>query len=334
VGQHIADAAGIANPLDIGEHHIGSISLSRPLVDFREADIEPTADLLAEETTALEAELRRWTPEANPPMVEGLASTLNERISRLLTELSLSPTGVLDLPRMAAVVGARTVATRRLAEAASDFGILTPAGDVAWVAGPTLLRWSAGLGARIDIEDLVEEDLRSLSEATGETIGLALYDADKGSAAFARTFNGTHRVRYVLELGDIPLHAGAAGKAILAHLPFEPSLDLSTFTERTLTNREELVRDLERIRSRGWAIGVGERIPEAYGIAAPFFVDGAVRGSVTITIPRHRVDESLVEDLGHAVLQTCRKVTRLLSINPHNQAQLEEKAEGGALLNS
>jgi hypothetical protein len=137
--------------------------------------------------------------------IEGLASTLNERITRPLTQLSLKPTDVLVLSRRAAVIGAWTAATRRLADAASDFGVLTRAGDRAWLAGPTLSCWSAEFGgAKADTEDLVAEDLRGLPQVTGETTGLALYGADKGSASLPRTFNGTHRVRYVLELVHIP----------------------------------------------------------------------------------------------------------------------------------
>ena len=50
------------------------------------------------------------------------------------------------------------------------------------VSRPGLLRWSASIGAAHDLSELVDEDLQAISEQTGETITLALYDAVTGSA--------------------------------------------------------------------------------------------------------------------------------------------------------
>jgi DNA-binding IclR family transcriptional regulator len=75
---------------------------------------------------------------------------------------------------------------------------------------------------------------------------------------------------------------------------------------------------LEQIRARGWATGEGERIPEAYGTAAPFFINGKVGGSITITVPRYRMENVISEDLAAAVHSSAAKITRLLSTENPN----------------
>lgn len=164
---------------------------------------------------------------------------------------------------------------------------------------------------------MIGDDLRELSEATGETVGVALLDPGSRTAHVAATHTtGASGVRYILEVGSrLPLHAGAAGKAILAYLPQQASeeVTLESFTERTLTSTEALKVELKQIRTRGWATGDGERIPEAYGTAAPFFINGEVRGSITITMPRHRMENVISENLAACVLSSAAKIKRASS---------------------
>jgi DNA-binding IclR family transcriptional regulator len=317
LGQHIPDAAGVAVPFSLSEHVIGSVSLSRPRNEFDQASIPATTDLLQRAAAELESAARSASQEPAVREKRDLPpATLIERISRLLTELCARPMTELGSGRLAEVVGAGSVASRRLAEAATESGLMTQISPRSWIAGPTLLRWAAELGPQAKLTDLIVDELRDLAQQTGETVGLALLDHNTGAAHMAATYAGSDcGVRYVLEIGSqIPLHAGAAGKAILAHIPaVVDSINLEAFTERTLTNPNSLKADLDQIRLRGWAIGDGERIPEAYGIAAPFFIDGTVRGSLTITIPRYRVQEAPIENLTAAVRASAERVTKLLS---------------------
>ena len=112
------------------------------------------------------------------------------------------------------------------------------------------------------------------------------------------------------------LYAGAGGKAILAHCPPGDldALTLEPLTERTQTDRRALENDLQTIRERGWATGEGERIPDAFGVSAPYFVDGNVAGSITATVTRLRLPELDVEALAHMVQRSAQQLTRALSV--------------------
>ncbi|WP_368680426.1 IclR family transcriptional regulator C-terminal domain-containing protein (plasmid) [Rhodococcus opacus] len=72
---------------------------------------------------------------------------------------------------------------------------------------------------------------------------------------------------------------------------------------------------MDGVRVRGWAAGDGERIPDAFGIAAAYFVDGVVAGSVTVTIPRFRVPEVDIDAVAEKIVHAAREVTALLTVS-------------------
>jgi DNA-binding IclR family transcriptional regulator len=310
IGQHIPDAAGIGVPFTVNDRLFGSLSLSRPRNEFKESDIRAGAEMLAEAAGTLESLLTHHDPTRTRgedlPGTE--SSALIHRIAAVITAFSAEPLAELTLTGLSNLWGTRSVATRRLADSARDVGLLITLDNGAWTAGPTLLRWSASLGAAHSLPQLVDEDLRELSGQTGETTTLALYDPDTGGADIVRTIAGARNVRYVLEEGEeIPLTSGAAGKAILAHLPADESARIGAKSGVP-------AQELNLIRSRGWAATDSERVPDAHGIAAPFFVNGAVRGSVAVTVPNHRVAGTPSTELTNAVVSTAQKLSRLLTV--------------------
>ena len=102
---------------------------------------------------------------------------------------------------------------------------------------------------------------------------------------------------------------------MLAHCPPEimRSQTLQPLISRSPTSIGQLESDLRQIRDTGWAQAEGERIPDAFGLAAPFFADGAVAGSLTFTIPRFRVDEVDMSKLTTMLARTAQQITALRS---------------------
>jgi DNA-binding IclR family transcriptional regulator len=321
IGQHIPDAAGIGVPFTVNDRLFGSLSLSRPRNEFKESDIEAGAELLREAARELESLLTERAGSRNKGQVlpEAESSALIQRIAAIIAAFCSEPMAELSLQDLSTLWGTRSVATRRLAGSTGEVGLMTTLNNGAWAAGPTLLRWSASLGSGHDLPQLADEDLRELSGQTGETTTLALYDADSQVAHIGRTIAGARNVRYVLEEGEeIPLTAGAAGKAILAHLPGQESARIGQ--EAGVSEQE-----LEQIRSQGWAATDSERVPDAHGIAAPFFVNGIIRGSVTVTVPNHRVAGTPPAELTSAVVSTAHRLSRLLTVK---SARLPAAREG------
>ena len=183
-------------------------------------------------------------------------------------------------------------------------------------------RGDAGGGALAQVPGRGDERAR-LRDGTrpghtsGETVGLIVFNPTSATATIAAEARGTVPIGYSLGIGSqIPLYAGAAGKAILAHCPPEivQSQSLDPVTPRSPRAMEQLEKDLQLIRDTGWAHAEGERVPDAVGLAAPFFADGAVAGSLTFTIPRFRIDSVDVPALTTMLTLAARQITGLLSI--------------------
>ena len=92
------------------------------------------------------------------------------------------------------------------------------------------------------------------------------------------------------------LHTIAAGKAILVELPqyrVEEIIDqwgLPTRTEHTITDREELQRELDEIQKRGFAINKGESDEGVRALAVPVHKpNGQILGGISVSGPKYRM---------------------------------------------
>ncbi|ELB95151.1 IclR family transcriptional regulator C-terminal domain-containing protein [Rhodococcus opacus] len=333
VGQHFALAAGVAAPFRFGGL-LGAVSVTRPRYDTTDADLlrfAPQVQDAARRLSALPPEPVNspvLVRESNPAPVASAGGSVTTpgseggsavaRFERLLAALVAESAGLETTGRrLARRIGANPATAAKLLGTALECGLALRRGERA-VAGPRLLYWAAALGATAGVVSVTAHIVAALAADTGETIGLAEFDSRSRHAQLTTVVPGSRPLHYGLATGvDIPLHAGAAGKAILAELPGEvlDGLALTQYTERTVRSRAELEDDLDGVRVRGWAAGDGERIPDAFGIAAAYFVDGVVAGSVTVTIPRFRVPEVDIDAVAEKIVHAAREVTALLTVS-------------------
>ena len=112
-------------------------------------------------------------------------------------------------------------------------------------------------------------------------------------------------------------YAAALGHAILAFLPTEAAstiLDSSTLvalSDRTLTDKRQIMARLEEVRHQGFAVSDGEN---AYGlrtVAAPlFWPNGSVRAAISLTIKSERQGlQDFVSSAVPKLLSTAKTIT-------------------------
>ncbi len=97
------------------------------------------------------------------------------------------------------------------------------------------------------------------------------------------------------------MHARAACRAVLAHLPHEQvatmfdGVPLEAMTSRTITNFDELVVNLATVRRLGYALDYEEFVAGVVCVAAPYFAaDGTPAGSFTVAVPASRFERRRV----------------------------------------
>lgn len=319
IGQQFPLAAGAAAAFScLGL--TGSVSITKPRYLTEDADLARFGPMAQAAARAVETQCPGPPVPANLPAgtAHPAGGTALERMTRLLAVLVAEPAGVHPGQSLAGKLGANIATTHRLVATATATGLALTDGTTLH-PGPRLLHWAARLGPARDIPALTRHILGELAETTGETIGLAQLDPATGTAEMTTVINGVQPLHYGLAAGvTIPLYAGAAGKAILAHCPPDTldHLELAPLTERTPIDRHSLLEDLQAIRDRGWATADGERIPDAYGLSAPYFIDGTIAGSITATVARFRVPHLDLDALAHAIQDAAHRITRLLTITP------------------
>lgn len=142
---------------------------------------------------------------------------------------------------------------------------------------------------------LAREKVEELAEETRERAQFLAEEHGQGVYMFRAA--GHHAVRTDPGLGKrIPLHSTAAGKAILAYLP-EQQVDeiieqsgLSRHTANTITDRDELFEELDRIRERGYSTNDQENVEGLRAVGVPVrYRDVRVLGALSVSGPTKRM---------------------------------------------
>lgn len=116
-----------------------------------------------------------------------------------------------------------------------------------------------------------------------------------------------------------PMYCTGVGKAILAYLPREYieeyllAKPMEAVTEHTITTREGLLKELEVIRGRGYAVDDEEIEPGLHCIAAPIFNHkGQARMAISIAFPYGRMWdldwEQAVQDVRYYASQISERL--------------------------
>ena len=140
------------------------------------------------------------------------------------------------------------------------------------------------------------DDLR---HGTGETVSL---DIKVGMEKIKlQQLLGTHNILFV---GVPPyyeyLWSGSMGKSLLAQLPDDELkaildyIELKPLTPRTITDKRQFRREIEKVRERGYATGYGETDLSIAGISAPIH-NYCVPASLSLIGPFERLTTHMID---------------------------------------
>ena len=168
--------------------------------------------------------------------------------------------------------------------------------------GPVLLRYAGRRTSRPDLVALASASLEQLARSSGETANLGV--ATPTAVEMLDQRDSRHILGSANWVGRrVPHHGSAIGKVFLAEgaLP-PPSGRLERLAPQTITDLEELVRDLDTAHARGYAIAVDELEEGLWAVAAPVRdAGGNVVAALSISGPTVRLRDGLLDDLGRLV---------------------------------
>lgn len=215
------------------------------------------------------------------------------------------PVGLSELARRLDIP--KSTVQRSLATLA-DLGWIRPDGHdgTRWVLGDRV----RALSERIDdlgrLREAALPILEQLNRETAETIHLAVPEGNL--ARLVERQDSQHALRLVKAIGTrTVMHAGAAGKAMLAYLP-QREIDsyiaggLSPVTGHTITDPAKLLEEIQAIRKRGYAIGEEELTEGIVSVAAAVCPGGGRPvASISISGPSTRLKAQQYKTYGKLV---------------------------------
>jgi DNA-binding IclR family transcriptional regulator len=182
----------------------------------------------------------------------------------------------------------------RIAGTLAHRGFLVSDENGGYRTGPKVFALSRVFERHHGILPLVRPLLREIALQTGESA--TVYVREGLERVVLAREEGTHSIRQAISEGQrMDLHAGAAGKVILAYSSPElvesvlARTGLPRRTATTITSKTRLMKELKTIRNEGYAVSQGERAADAVAVAVPVLgYDDELLGALAVAGPVSR----------------------------------------------
>lgn len=181
--------------------------------------------------------------------------------------------------------------------------------------GIRLLELGSLVKSRISVRQEALPHMQALHQALGETINLSVRHDDE-VVYVERTAGSSSMMRVVQIIGTrAPLHITAVGKIFLAEdgpdrcMEYARRTGLPRFTENTLTDSEQLVLEIDRIRRQGYSFDNEEAEKGVSCIGAGIYNDeNRLVAGLSVSAPSDRLDRAWAAQ----VQRTAQDISRAI----------------------
>lgn len=223
--------------------------------------------------------------------------------------------GEVGLSELSASSGLPLPTIHRLMRTLVSCGYVRQQPSRRYALGPRLIR--LGESSSRLLGTWARSFLAELVEATGETANMALLDGDE--VVYVAQVPSRHSMRMFTEVGRRMLpHSTGVGKALLAHLPADEvrallaRTGMPAATERTITEPDTLVAELERVRAQGYAVDDSEQEVGVRCLAVG--VPGSpTAAAISISGPAGRVTEAAQQGIVPVLRDVAAKLSAALA---------------------
>lgn len=228
-----------------------------------------------------------------------------------LLELLADAGGSLGLSQLAESSGLPLPTIHRLMRTLVNRGYVRQEQSRRYTLGPLLIR--LGDTASRMFGGWAKPCLAAVAERTGETANLAVLEGDE--IVYLAQAPSRHAMRMFTEPGRRVLpHCTGVGKAVLAQLPEKQvramlaRTGLPARTSHTITDVEQLIRELDKIRERGYALDDGEQEIGVRCVAVA--VPGAPSPtSISVSGPHARITEEAIDLIVPALQEAAAQIS-------------------------
>ena len=229
----------------------------------------------------------------------------------------------LTVSEAAAITNLSRPAIRRIFLTLESLGYLTSDNGRYALTAKVLSLGYAYLSSK-NIWEIAHDPMDELVKQTGESTSISVLDHDE--IVYVARIHTKRIMTMSLGVGSrLPAFATSMGQVLLAHLPseeleeyFEQAI-LSSYTNHTITDKKQLIKQLEQIRKNGWSLAEQQFEEGLSSVAAPITNrNGEVIAAINISTHTGRNSrKEIKEKLIPLLLQTAQKISEDLARSPH-----------------
>ena len=181
---------------------------------------------------------------------------------------------------------------------------------------------------QIDLRARIHPFFRRLSMQVGETVHLSVLQ--KTSVVYLDKVEPNRRVCMSSKIGTSnPVYCTSMGKAMLAFQPEDvidqiiSKIRYVRYTPKTIGTSEALLKALERVRRRGYAIDDEEIEVGVRCIGAPIFnEDHRAIAAVSVSGPASRITVQSVPAIAEHLMRCCREISASLGVHARGRTHV------------
>lgn len=164
--------------------------------------------------------------------------------------------------------------------------------------GPSLIKYANAALKQLDIKQIAQPYLEELQRKTSETVHLGILDQSK--IVYVMKLESDNPVSLSSKIGrSIPLYCTAMGKAVLAEKTDEEIADyldenpLIPKTEHTITDKETLLKEIQKVREQGFAYDDSEHELDVFCIGVSIPINEQNYTAISVSLPKYRLTNDL-----------------------------------------
>lgn len=188
--------------------------------------------------------------------------------------------------------------------------------DLKYKLGLKLFELGNRVSHQFDLGKIARPIIKELVDDLQETVHLVVFE--QGEVIYIEKLDGPRALRIYSQVGKkAPIHCTGVGKSILAFQEEEEmerllsNSDLEPYTEYTVTDKEELKKQLRLIQKQGYSIDDEEIELGLKCVAAPIFDHhGHVIGAISCAAPKVRMDKVKLAEVIPRVQQAATNISQ------------------------
>lgn len=228
------------------------------------------------------------------------------------------PVGVTELSKLTHL---NISTVHRIANILAEHGYLQKEKNK-YTIGLQFLKFNRILMNKLNVRDVAYPYMEKLRTVSGESTNLAILDGSE--AVYIEHIDSNYLLRTFTALGSrVPLYCTGVGKVLCAHMDEEALYrlmprPLSRFTENTITDFMQLVKEINKVKIEGVALDNGEMDVNIRCIASPIMDStGKIIAAVSISGPFTRISEPRIEELKQFVKKYAMQISSAMGYESH-----------------